>query len=220
MTPLLTLSTEQTEISQALDSLAPLVEESSIRVAVKESVERGAWVRFRFTLRDGSSVWEGAGRCDACLPINGSGAHELVLTELSFDPRNEVFFERLLLFGAKGPRTGPHKRLPDEVQPIERPRTPPAPAPRKPIPPPPAKLSTLNRTQARPLVRREEQPPPRAAAIAVSEELLERASTLARRLNVVAPSLARGRWSDARVVETALRMGIESLEGLTRNRHD
>ena len=51
-------------------------------------------------------------------------------------------------------------------------------------------------------------------------ELVERAQQMVRRLKLGAPALARGRWDEQRVLEVALRMGLESLEGLLKTRDE
>jgi hypothetical protein len=222
MSRLVTLPTDHTAVSDALDAIAPLVDESSVRIGVFETINGGEWVRFRFVLADGSPVWEGVGRCEVCSPV-GDDRYELTLVQLSFDARNEVMFERILMFGAQGPRTGPHPRLPKEGEVPENPvprYSPVPPPPRKPPPQPAAKLSTIVKERLRP---KPGAPPPaesRPGALECPPEFAERARELSRRLNLMAPSLARGRWTEARVLEAALRMGLDSLEGLLAKRDE
>ena len=220
------LSTTHDDISAGLDALAPHVNRDGVRAVAQEQVDEGEWVRFRWTLSDGSPLWEGIGRCDSCSPVNGSG-FALELRELTLDPRNEAVHERILLVGFGGRSTGEHpavetpERIPSEAPPPGPSRYA-APGERKPAAS--AKLAAPLRGALRPKPRSVDgwgtvgkaQP----TEVAVPVELVERAQQMVRRLKLGAPALARGRWDEQRVLEVALRMGLESLEGLLKTRDE
>ncbi|MCC6873712.1 MAG: hypothetical protein IT378_05315 [Sandaracinaceae bacterium] len=210
--------------------LAPRVEAESVRIPLEKSAALGEWIRFRWALRDGTSFWEGVGRCKRCEA--GASGFEATLTELIFDPRNEAMFERIQLVGG-GHTTGTHTPIPPAgaVAAAMAP-PPPEPAPRysataqelkpklKAAPPPSSKLSDVLKDVLRPKPRSIPPPAPGAAPtqkhkLDVEASQLAEAAELARKLNLSAPSLARGRWTEDRVLEAALRMGLKSLRGLT-----
>lgn len=207
MTRVLSLPTDHTDVAAAVASITERITDSFIRVPSAEAVGAGEWVRFRWLLADGLAFFEGVGRCETARALEGG--YELVLGALSFDAKNEAMFERILLSAEGGPSTGRHTpvraRKVDEIGPRY------ASVPPKPAKPPPAKLDQVVKSALKP---KPPAPPPSSGAIPA--ELRERARQLARRLNLVAPSLARGRWTEERVIESALRMGIESLEGLVK----
>lgn len=222
MTRVLTIRTDHEDMAAAVRALAPQVSETTLRMMSGEAVEVGSWVRFRWLLSDQTVFWEGVGRCESCRPTDGR--HALVLGSLSFDARNEAMFERIQLGAEEGRTTGEHPQVPKEgVRPKPRySSVPPPPRRALPAPPPPAKLASVVKSALRPKPGAPPAPRPIAASkpmtVTASGELAERARTLSRRLNLAAPSLARGRWTEQRVLEAALRMGIEALEGLVAAR--
>ena len=220
------LSTSHEDISAGLDALASHVKRERVRAVATEQVDAGEWVRFRWTLSDGSPLWEGVGRCERCEPLGGA-AFELDLRELTLDPRNEALHERILLVGEAGRATGAHQavapveRIPSEAPPPAEPkRTGYASAPTRAS----AKLSAPLRDALRPKPRSGDGwaavPKAKAREVQVPAELVERAQQMVRRLKLGAPALARGRWDEQRVLEVALRMGLESLEGLLKTRDE
>lgn len=220
MTRLLTIPTEHENMAAAVEALAPTVGETSVRIESHDRVVAGSWVRFRFLLRDGTLMWEGVGRAASCVPAAGD-RYAVVIDSLSFDAKNEVFFERIRLEAER--QTGKTPRVATgEPSAPEAPRpkyssVPPAPRRALPPAPPPAKLSSVVKSALRPKPGGPpplRPPPGKPSTITAPGELAERARTLSRRLNLAAPSLARGRWTEQRVLEAALRMGIEALEGL------
>lgn len=225
MTRVLTIRTDHEDMAAAVQALAPQLSGTALRLTAPESVGVGDWVRFRWLLRDATVFWEGVGRCASCRPSASPGDRgarfAVELSDLSFDARNEAMFERIQLGAEEGRPTGELPQVPARgPSPLRRYSSVPPP-PRRALPPapPPAKLSSVVKAALRP---KPGGPPPRATSkpstVAAPAELAERARTLSRRLNLAAPSLARGRWTEERVLEAALRMGIEALEGLIDSR--
>ncbi|MGF1465969.1 MAG: hypothetical protein ACFCGT_07530 [Sandaracinaceae bacterium] len=219
--------------AEALPLIRGRVTDTAVRIPLDRPVARGDWVRFAWTLRDGEAVWEGVGRCAACVRGEAAGKLDAVLQDLTFDPRNEAFYERLVNLG-RGPATGPPTRRGPPSLPVAtkngaaRPdgyssRPPPpngaeafAPAPRE---SPTAKLSNAMRDALRPKpnslppsVRRRREDD---SALELELGIWAGAAELARRLNVRAPALARGRWTDEKVLREALRLGLTALDTLT-----
>lgn len=217
MTRVVTIRTDHEDMARAVEALAPHVSEASVSITIPEAIGVGEWARFRWLLRDGTVFWEGVGRAASSRPAGERCT--VVLESLSFDARNEAMFERIQLGIEEGRRTGEHPQLPkvESVRPAPRYSSVPPP-PRRAVPPapPPAKLPPMVKAGLRP--KPGGPPPPRPAlkpsGVAAPAELAERARALSRQLNLAAPSLARGRWTEERVLEAALRMGIEALEGL------
>lgn len=218
MTSVLTIRTDHEDMAAAVRAIAPEVSETTVRISAERAIEPGTWVRFRWLLRDETVFWEGVGRAESCRPAGGRYA--LVLGSLSFDAKNEAIFERIQLGAEEGRVTG---EPPAPMAPKPRYSSLPPP-PRRALPaaPPPTKLASVVRSALRP---KPSVPPPAPrqrpitpVSVKASGELVERARTLSRKLNLAAPSLARGRWTEQRVLDVALRMGIDALEGLAASR--
>lgn len=95
MTQALEIRTPHADVSALVRELAPSVDDLSIRLPCEQPISAGRWVRFVVYLADGSNVFEGIGRAERSRP---EGTRFCVhLSQLSFDARNEVMFERLLL---------------------------------------------------------------------------------------------------------------------------
>lgn len=217
MTRVVTIRTDHEDMASAVEALAPHVSESAVSLAVAEPIGPGQWVRFRWLLRDATVFWEGVGRCASSR--RAGERFTVVLESLSFDARNEAMFERIQLGLEEGRRTGEHPQLPKAKSVRPAPRyssVPPPPRRAAPQAPPPAKLPPLVKAGLRPKPGAPPRPhrPLEPSGVSASGELAERARVLSRQLNLAAPSLARGRWTEERVLEVALRMGVEALEGL------
>jgi hypothetical protein len=86
------------EIVEVVEQFARAVEPGTIRLEAQGRVQPGDWVRFRILLADGSTVLEGVGRCAGSQPRgNPIDRREVALTELQFDERHEIMYERMLL---------------------------------------------------------------------------------------------------------------------------
>lgn len=215
MTRVVTIRTDHEDMAAAVEALAPHVSETSISMTMPEAMDVGEWARFRWLLRDGTVFWEGVGRAASSRPAGERCT--VVLESLSFDARNEAMFERIQLGLEEGRRTGAHPQVPkaESVRPVPRySSVPPPPRRAAPPAPPPAKLPPMVKAGLRPKPGAPPRPAMKPGGVAASAELAERARVLSRQLNLAAPSLARGRWTEERVLEAALRMGIEALEGL------
>jgi len=218
MTRVVTIRTDHEDMAAAVEALAPHVSESSIAMTVPEPIGVGEWARFRWLLRDETVFWEGVGR--AATSRQAGGRLTVVLDTLTFDARNEAMFERIQLGLEEGRRTGEHPQLPkvESVKPAPRYSSVPPPPRRAVAPaPPPAKLPPMVKAGLRPKPGAPPptpRPPLKPSGVAAPGELADRARVLSRQLNLAAPSLARGRWTEERVLEVALRMGVEALEGL------
>jgi len=93
-------------VASLVDELARSVTESSITLPVDREIPEDEWVRFALKLADGTDVMEGVGRSRGSMPRgNPVDHHDLVLVELSFDERNEIMWERLLI-AAESAETG------------------------------------------------------------------------------------------------------------------
>jgi hypothetical protein len=213
----LTFQTPHSDVARAVESIAPQIKGDSVRAATVETIIVGDWVRFRWVLVDGTPFLEGAGSCASCRAVGDGARNEIVLKELTFDPRNEAMHERIVMISdtntsrtGQFPTVAPGARL--ELS-SRYSSIPPAPKAVRMAPPPPAaKLSGMVKNAIKP--KPSGRPPAPTPRGDVPADLVERARALSRKLNVSAPSLARGRWTQDRVLEIALRMGIEALEGL------
>lgn len=157
MTEALEIRTPHAEVSDIVRELAPAVDDLSIRLPCAQPLALGDWVRFTVRAADGSAVFEGLGRTER---IEGDGPlRRVLLTGLSFDPRNEIMYERMLLARDAAEVTGsldlqeldaelirgPSRVKPPPPPPRDRvrdvsaiPRAKPATAPLRPSAPPPA----------------------------------------------------------------------------------
>lgn len=84
------------ESAAAVDEVSPRVSQGAVRIPMAAAPSVGQWIRFRFVLADHTPFWEGVGRCAEGKPHAGGG-FETTLADLSFDPRNEAMYERMLL---------------------------------------------------------------------------------------------------------------------------
>ncbi len=101
MTDVLTVRTRHAELVELARAFAPRVDEQRIMLYGPSPMPDGAWVRFVIMLRDGSTAFEGVGRCVASLD-NGPGEDpaerwDIVLEALQLEGRDEVMFERILV---------------------------------------------------------------------------------------------------------------------------
>lgn len=136
MSPLIRIPLDAATLVEAVPQVAPRVTASTLRIPVPREEKAGRWLRFRYTLKDGSPLLEGVGRCKLCRAADGAGNIEAILHELTFDPRNEAMFERLLHYD-NGVRTG---RPPPSPASRAKTKVPRAPAlPRYSTAPPPPK---------------------------------------------------------------------------------
>ncbi|MBW2464241.1 MAG: hypothetical protein JRH11_21510 [Deltaproteobacteria bacterium] len=98
------------EVSEVVDRLAREMGGDKLCLPVGSTVAEGEWVRFNVMLEDGTPVIEGVGRSEGAIPRGGtSKKFDLYLTELSFDTRNEIMYERMLIAkeaGQRGDHTG------------------------------------------------------------------------------------------------------------------
>ncbi len=104
------------EVSEVVERLAREMGGDKLCLPVSSTVAEGEWVRFSVMLEDGTPVIEGVGRSEGAVPRGGaSKKFDLYLTELSFDTRNEIMYERMLIAkeaSQRGDHTGTIK-LPD-----------------------------------------------------------------------------------------------------------
>jgi len=104
------------EVSEVVERLAREMGGDKLCLPVTGTVAEGEWVRFSVMLEDGTPVIEGVGRSEGAVPRGGaSKKFDLYLTELSFDTRNEIMYERMLIAkeaSQRGDHTGTIK-LPD-----------------------------------------------------------------------------------------------------------
>jgi len=90
--------TSHGDVAELVDELAGAVDESNLVLTVGEEVSEGEWVTFVLHLADGTPVFEGVGRCaGAARSDDGSDRWDVLLGSLSFDERNEIMYERVLL---------------------------------------------------------------------------------------------------------------------------
>jgi hypothetical protein len=112
-----------TTVSDVVEQLAGSVGDSSICLPVERKIDEGEWVRFTVLLEDGTHVIEGIGRCDGSLPRgNPVSRYDLQLSELQFDERNEIMFERMIIArdaAKKGDDTGAIKLDDGTIEQIE-----------------------------------------------------------------------------------------------------
>jgi hypothetical protein len=110
-------------VAKAVSRLAASVGESSFSLPLPRQVAKGEWVRFVVKLDDGTPVIEGVGRCSSSLPRGNPVDHyDVVLSELQFDERNEIMFERVLIAheaAEKGDDTGAIKLDSATIEAIE-----------------------------------------------------------------------------------------------------
>jgi hypothetical protein len=189
-------------VSEVVDRLAAGVGESTLSVPLAHRIADGEWVRFVVMLDDGTPVLEGTGRCDGSLPRGASlDRYDVTLSELSFDERNEIMFERILIArdaAEKGDDTGAMKLAAIEAieedvsardekvtaSPLKKPSVPP-PAPKaKPLPrrstPPGKPASIPPKRKSRPPERAAEKPKamPKLASARPSASVSDDAYTL------------------------------------------
>jgi hypothetical protein len=87
-----------TEVSNVVEQLAKAMGDETLCFPVPRTVADGEWVRFTILLEDGTHVIEGVGRCEGAVPRgNPTDHYELHLGALSFDERNEIMYERMLI---------------------------------------------------------------------------------------------------------------------------
>jgi hypothetical protein len=260
MAELIRIPLQSPNVADAIQDLAPRVDPMHVRVPVEEKRLRGSWIRFEWLLSDGTSVWEGVGKLDRCVaaPADrpGVGGYDAVLTDLTFDPRNEAMYERILL-STKHPTGAPDPGASfvevEVAVAVAPPADAPAPAPAQAVKkpryasrPPPAgdeKHRPAARTAASkgnelkpkaklnasfhkvlrpkprslpPMPKRTVEPRDRPTQpLEVPGERWKKANSVMRRLNLKAPSLAKGRWTEERVLQMAVKMGLEALDALT-----
>lgn len=83
-------------VSEAVEELASGLGDESLSLPTDNKIADGEWVRFSVLLDDGTHVIAGVGRCGGALPRGNPVDHyDVTLTELQFDERNEIMFERL-----------------------------------------------------------------------------------------------------------------------------
>jgi hypothetical protein len=139
-----------TEVSEVVEELAKTMGDETLCLPVPKSVAEGEWVRFSIQLEDGTHVIEGVGKCAGAIPRgNPTDRYELHLAELSFDERNEIMYERMLIAkdaAKQGDDTGTIK-LEDvamEVLEGQDEVSESSPPPRSVPPPPPAKSAAAD----------------------------------------------------------------------------
>lgn len=111
MTDVLTVRTPYAELVEFARAFAPRVDEQRIMLFSPTPLPDGAWVRFTIMLRDGSTAFEGVGRCVASLD-NGpeeppAERWDIVLESLQLEGRDEVMFERILVARESAERGDP-----------------------------------------------------------------------------------------------------------------
>lgn len=85
-------------VASLVDQLATSVKQDSLTLPADRAIADGEWVRFTLKLADGTDVMEGVGQSRGSMPRgNPVDHHDVVLGELSFDERNEIMWERLLI---------------------------------------------------------------------------------------------------------------------------
>ncbi len=193
-----------TEVSQVVEELAKTMGDETLCLPVPKSVAEGEWVRFSIQLEDGTHVIEGVGKCAGAVPRgNPTDRYELHLEELSFDERNEIMYERMLIAkdaAKQGDDTGAIKledvameeiAAKDEVTesspPAPRSVPPPPPAGKKPTPGDPPKAVSKSPTPSAPpkAVTKKTTPstPPKAAAKATTPSKPPKASAASSSLS-------------------------------------
>lgn len=170
MSETLEVRTGHSDVSDVVRELAPFCDDTSLRLPAGRKIGDGSWVRFSVHTLDGAAVLEGVGRCQESTQ-EGASTYRVRLSLLSFDERNEIMFERILMMRDEEPseatgnfdvRALREKILkPRPVAPSRPPPPPPAAKPRRPTPPrPPSGLPPPLRPR-RPVSSRPVPPPSR-----------------------------------------------------------
>jgi len=168
MTEALEIRTPHADVSALVRELAAGVDDLSIRLPCERPIAAGQWVRFTVLLADGSAVFEGIGRAEGSRPEGPR--YRVHLSELSFDARNEIMYERMLIARDAAEETGtidlnevgaelvrgPSRSAPPPPPPARRPSAMPPPLPRASTAPP--RPSAPGRPAPRPTT-----PPPKPA---------------------------------------------------------
>ncbi|MCB9597446.1 MAG: hypothetical protein H6719_32290 [Sandaracinaceae bacterium] len=125
--------TSHRDVSDLVRELAPFVDDTSVRLPAGRRIPDGDWIRFSVHLLDGSKVFEGVGRCQESTQ-EGASTYRVRLSLLSFDERNEIMWERMLLAREDGAQATGNFDLRSLREKILKP---PPSAPSKSVPPPP-----------------------------------------------------------------------------------
>ncbi len=160
-----------TEVSEVVEELAKTMGDETLCLSVPESIAEGEWVRFSIQLEDGTHVIEGVGRCAGAIPRgNPTDRYDLHLSDLSFDERNEIMYERMLIAkdaAAQGDDTGTIKL--EDVAAMEEVAardevTESSPTPERSVPPPPPVKSPAAAAPKSPVATPKPSSPPSKVA--------------------------------------------------------
>jgi hypothetical protein len=161
-----------TEVSEVVDQLVKTMGDETLCLPVPKSVAEGEWVRFSVQLEDGTHVIEGVGRCAGAIPRgNPTDRYELHLAELSFDERNEIMYERMLIAkdaAKQGDDTGAIKLEEFAMEVIEgKDEVTESSPPARSVPPPPPGESAATEADAKKAKPKAEakKPKPKASAL-------------------------------------------------------
>ncbi|MBX3271784.1 MAG: hypothetical protein KF729_16065 [Sandaracinaceae bacterium] len=185
MTDSLEVWTSHRDVSDVVHELAPFVDDTSLRLAASRRIPDGDWVRFSVHLLDGSKVFEGVGRCQESTQ-EGASTYRVRLSLLSFDERNEIMWERLLLAREAGAHTTGNFDVGSLREKILKP----PPSTKSVLPPPPPRPGSARPSSVRP----PPLPPPRAGARLPAPAPLPRPSSFpppAARLSSLPPPPGR-----------------------------
>lgn len=194
-------------VTSLVDELATAVTPDTLALPVDRPIAKGEWVRFALRLLDGTDVLEGVGRSRGSIPRgNPVSHHDLVLSDLQLDERNEIMWERLLIAAESamsGDETGNivlDERSLGPAQSSPTRRKPPPPAPARPKGPLGSARRDENAATPDDASHRWEVPP----------QLL----SSARRVSARLPAATRPATDDE-ALALALRIGLAALEAQT-----